>query len=173
MFAVLRRIFLSVLIAGGVMALAPSTTHAQAARNAAYVELGGNGFLYTLNYERFFTPKLSARGGLMTFSVSDTDQGTDVSATINVVPLTATYFLGTTHRLEVGAGPMLFRLTGEADPPGVASVSAGGVTLGATSTLGYRYQSPTGGILFRLGITPFMLGGDLSVWGGLSLGYAF
>lgn len=173
MFAVLRRILLSLLLAGGVLALAPSTTNAQFARNAAYFELGGNGIFYTLNYERFFTPKISARGGLMTVSVSGTDSGTDVSATFNVVPLTANYFLGSSHRLELGAGPMLFRLTGEADPPGAPSQSAGGTTLGLTSTLGYRYQSPTGGFLFRAGITPFLVSGSFSVWGGLSVGYAF
>ncbi len=171
MFAVLRRTFLSVLLVGAVAALAPSTTNAQFARNAAYLELGGNGLFYTANYERFFTPSISARGGLMAFSVSETENGTETSATINVIPLTANYFLGSSHRLELGAGPMLVRLSADVDAPGISASESGVIVLG-TATVGYRYQSPGGGFLFRIGLTPVIADGVLP-WAGLSVGWAF
>lgn len=172
MFAVLRRTFISVLLAGAMMALAPSTTNAQFAKNAAYVELLGNGLFYTVNYERFFGPELSARGGLMVFSVSETENGTETSGTVNVVPLTANYFLGDSHRLELGAGPVLFRLSASVDTPGLSD-SDSGVAFFGTATVGYRYQSPGGGFLFRIGLTPIISGDGVAPWGGLSVGWAF
>ena len=47
---------------------------------------------------------------------------------------------------------------------------AGGV--GVTTTIGYRYQRPGGGINFRIGLTP-LLHPSFIPWGGLSLGYTF
>lgn len=46
---------------------------------------------------------------------------------------------------------------------------------GATGTaaLGYRYQRPGGGFVFRVGLTPLFGPGGILPWGGLSLGYSF
>jgi hypothetical protein len=41
-----------------------------------------------------------------------------------------------------------------------------------TGTLGYRYQPPQGGFVFRVGITP-MVGQRLILIGGISAGIAF
>jgi len=124
-----------------------------------------------LYYERFSTPEISARGGVMVFSVSETENGTETSATVNVIPLTANYFLENSHRLELGAGPMLIRLSAEVGAPRISD-SDSGVSILGTATVGYRYQSPGGGFLFRIGLTPVIADG-IGPWVGLSVGWAF
>ena len=47
-----------------------------------------------------------------------------------------------------------------------------------TGTAGYRYQKPSGGIIFRAGLTPFVNIGDaeypdFNISAGGSVGYAF
>ena len=72
------------------------------------------------------------------------------------------------HKLELGAGAMLIMVSGEIDDDD--DFEAGGV--GVTTTIGYRYQRPDGGINFRIGLTP-LLAPSFQPWGGLSLGYTF
>lgn len=173
MFVFLRRMLLSALVAGGMLALAPSTSTAQTADNAIYLELGGNGLLYTLNYERTFAPEWSGRAGLFWFTVDATgEQNTSASATLNLIPLTANYFVGESHRLELGGGPLLLRASASAEGPGL-TVSESGFGLGGTATVGYRYQQLDGGFLFRIGLTPIFTSNGFTPWAGLSLGYAF
>lgn len=172
MFVFLRRIALSVLLAGAMIAAAPSTSAAQSAKNAVYLELAGNGVLYTLNYERAFSESVSGRAGLFWMSVDAAGQNSSGSATLNLIPVTANYFVGTNHRLELGAGPLIVRASAEASTAGFDAESSG-LGVGGTATIGYRYQQPDGGFVFRIGLTPVFSSAGLLPWAGLSLGYAF
>jgi hypothetical protein len=71
-------------------------------------------------------------------------------------PLMLNHLVGTgSHRLETGVG-----------------VLAGGGVYG-TATLGYRYQPPAGGLVFRSGFTPVLGSEGVAPWFGVSLGVAY
>ena len=136
------------------------------AKNTFFVEVLGNAGLYSLNYERFFTPSLGVRIGAE--YVQGEDEGDDFAAAI--FPVMATYLLGRgSSHLEAGLGVGLATGTIET---GVLGNDFGSAAYG-TATLGYRYQPPRGGLVFRVGFTPVLLTGDFHPYGGVSLGYAF
>lgn len=139
-------------------------------QHSVYIELLGNGLLYSVNYDRKFTNHISGRAGFMIFG-GESEEPTDDQIGIAIIPVMANYLVGSgSHRLELGAGPLFGVAGGELEEYG--TVSGGGVG-GITTTFGYRYQPVGGGFLFRIGLTPFYSAGRPQLWGGLSLGYAF
>jgi hypothetical protein len=162
----------------GGLAAAP----APSANNALYVELGGNGGFYTVNYERFLRKDASVRVGLMYMSISaSAGSGMDSSSakvTWTSIPLMFQY-LGVaagSHALELGGGVNMMYMSGNASTFD-ATASASGVIPVGTATLGYRYSDPSGGFIFRAGYTPmFFVTTEVKEvfhWGGLSFGYRF
>jgi hypothetical protein len=149
------------------------------AKNALYVELGGNGVGYTLNYERRIAEQASLRVGGMFWKASATaSSGGDSvssSATMAIVPVMANFLgLGTAnHKLEVGAGVAMAYFSGEASNSIGDKVSGTGMVPMGTATLGYRYQPRDGGFLFRAGYTPVFNKDFVFHWGGVSFGYGF
>lgn len=137
-------------------------TQAVPARDAVYVELLGNGVLYTVNYDRRFTDNLTGRVGLGVFGGV-------------AVPVMANYLFGEGRgRLELGGGVELIGASdvdfGDLDEQEEVRDSD---ALVGTATVGYRYQPATGGFVFRIGLTPlFSLDGGLP-WLGISFGHAF
>ncbi len=143
------------------------------ARNAVYLELGGNGIVPSFNYERRVTDRWFGRVG---FSVvtgeTEGDPDTDTSY---IVPVTASWIShpAGNHHFEVGGGLTfaggdrqdLFDIGDEEDE----DLS----TVFATGIAGYRYQRPQGGFQFRAGFVPVIGGGDFLPWGGISFGYAW
>jgi len=101
----------------------------------------------------------------------ESEQATVGRIGIGIFPITASYLVGAgSHRLELGAGPLLVMAGGNLEEYGTVSTDG---FAGMTSTFGYRYQPADGGFLFRIGLTPFYSDGRPQIWGGLSLGYAF
>lgn len=144
------------------------------ARNSVFLELGGNGLLYSLNYDHKFFDHASARIGAMYFPYSNDDPNTfDGRLSILFVPITANYLVGDGNsRLEIGGGPLIVRVSadGEVDNELIDGVGSG---VGFTGTLGYRLQPRNGGFLFRIGYTPAFAPGFFQHWAGLSLGATF
>ncbi len=139
------------------------------ARNSIFVELGGNGVLYSLNYDRKFTDHVSGRVGGMGFSVESNNGADRVS--LLLFPTMINYLIGSGNsRLELGAGLLWGIAEGELEDYG----SFNGLGLaGVTSTIGYRLQPETGGFNFRVGLTPYFSDGTFQFWGGLGLGFGF
>jgi hypothetical protein len=151
------------LVPGAARAQAPART----ARNAFYLELGGNAILYSLNYDRLFTDRVSGRVGVMFFGAADKDSSAGVVAT----PIMASYLWGEGNsRFETGAGLLL--VSGGIDNvEGYEDEGFGGAA--GTATLGYRYQRPAGGFVFRAGVTPVFSLDGIAPWFGISFGYSF
>jgi len=163
-------------MAGLAVALTPTDAQAQMedtssdaqmveAKNSVFLELAGNGILYTVNYDRLFTPEFSGRIGIMRAGVSN--------VSLTAVPLTGSYLIGDgSHKFELGAGPELL----------VVSVDASGdfggfdedaTTVAGTATIGYRYQPRDGGFRFNVGLTPTFSQFGFLPWAGLGVGYTF
>jgi hypothetical protein len=138
------------------------------ARNAVYVELIGNGLLYSVNYDRMLTDHLSARVGASYLGArTDTE-----SASLATFPVMINYLTGarSNHHFEAGAGVTLLTASAE-DLDDFEEAGFDGIA--GTATLGYRYQRPQGGFVFRSGLTPFFGAGGVLVSAGVSLGYSF
>jgi hypothetical protein len=137
--------------------------------NSIYFEALGNGGLYSVNYDRLFTDNFGGRLGLM--YLSEVDIFFVAAEDILIFPATLNYFIGEKHKLELGAG-VVFASVSNTRAFGFKSDSDGSNIVG-TATIGYRYQKPDGGFLFRVGFTPLFGSEGIEPWGGISLGYSF
>ena len=157
-------VLLLLAVAGAARAQgAPAPT----ARNAYYLEVGGNALVYSINYDRVFTDRMSGRVGVMFFGAAD-EEG---SAGVLAAPVMANYLFGEgSGRFEAGAGILLVS-GGIENVEGYEDEDFSG-TVG-TATLGYRFQRPGGGFVFRAGLTPVFNLNGVGPWFGLSFGYAF
>lgn len=168
------RLMLAILLSGP---LAAQTILSEPARNAVFLELGGNGGLYSVNFERQFTNRLTLRMGCGAFTLTDApfcfSSCDDSTAEVRMVlaPLLVNYLHGSgNHKLELGGGVVVGEEsrsdhTGRADRPDIHAA--------VTGVLGYRYQRPAAGLIFRAGATPIYAGGEFFPLIGVSLGYAY
>lgn len=146
-------------------------THAAAQHRAHYfVEAGGNSGSISLNLDvrAFSSVRLRAGAGLLSIWPA--------------FPFTATLTLGRgSHSLEVGGGATVIVFPPKGESSGslaqdfaelfLLGEGIGTVVVG-TGVLGYRHEQP-GGFLFRATLTPFIDEGNVTLWGGLTIGGAF
>jgi hypothetical protein len=143
-------------------------------KNSLYFELFGAGGLYSINYERQVSSKLYGRFGLSTFKLTDfLGSGTGTGTRITTFPVMITYLsgIGKSH-FEI-AGGMLFGLETE--------INANYKIIDLIAFIGYRYQPPVKGLVFRIGLSPFFsLDNDadypdigFTTSAGISIGYHF
>lgn len=149
------------------------------AANAVYVELLGNGGLYSLNYDRRVADAVALRVGFGAWTADDLFLGEEAETSFITVPVTAAWLMGSgNRRIELGGGVLLGSRSRE-EAFGEGETSSSFVSL--TGIVGYRYQ-PARGFMFRVALTPFFGLGDgdeaypedgfmPSV--GISAGYAF
>ena len=161
--------------AGSPKAKATSTD--RKAKNLVYLELLGNGGLYSVNYERMLSNDLSARLGFSYFSISASagsgQEQSSAKASIVTAPALFNYMVGgKNHKLELGAGATLIYVSASASG-GAASASGEGVGVAGTGVAGYRYSPADGGFVFRVGYTPLFGKGGYQSWGGMSFGGTF
>jgi hypothetical protein len=148
------------------------------AKNGVFLELAGEGGFYSLNYERFLLNDVAARVGVMYMGIS-ASAGTD-SASVSwlAVPIMAEYtgLRSGSHALELAAGVTIHHISGSAST--FDAFSSGSGTLVAISpAVGYRYQNPAGGMIFRATFSPLFFPsastGSFLPWFGISVGYGF
>ena len=138
------------LLAGGSLCFA-QVPEASPARNAVFVELLGNGGLYSVNYERMLTDQLGLRIGYAAWDSPLLFEGTPPDR-YQTVPVTLSYLLGRGERkLELGGGITFGQ--GRLDRSSDTGRDFSFRTL--TAIVGYRSQPREGGYLFRVGATPF------------------
>lgn len=129
------------------------------ALNSVFLEVLGNGGLYSVNYDRKLSDHAALRIGVGAWAADDLFLGGEARKELVTVPVAASWLFGTGRgRLEVGAGVLLGRQTQDV-PFEDGSTSSAFASL--TGTIGYRYQPAAPGFIFRAGFTPFLgLGGD-------------
>lgn len=142
------------------------------AKNGLFLELLGNGLVYSLNYERAITPALRARIGLsydILHLLIATDEPDDDR--FNMMPLILSYLFGSgVHKFEVGAGAGLVFNKGDFDDVGIFDSET---RLVAMAALAYRLQTKEKGPFLRLAFTPFFGKEGWMPWGGISLGLSW
>jgi hypothetical protein len=155
---------------------AESSGELRTARNVLYAELGGNGFAYTLNYERFVNDDVALRAGVGFISASTPNAGGgSASAGVYWAPLMVNYLGigGRSSKLELGVGVVPFYFSASVSD-GFVKDSASGVHLVGTASIAYRYVPPEGGFNFKVGVAPLFSSafGMLAI-PGLAFGMAF
>ncbi|MDX1671436.1 MAG: hypothetical protein R3211_03785 [Balneolaceae bacterium] len=104
---------------------------------------------------------------------SEQNGTTENEGTFITIPVMVNHLSGTgNHHLELGGGITIITFS-ENDPDEDLLDLSSGSAVAATATVGYRYQKPEGGFLFKIGFTPLTNFDVFLPWGGISLGYAF
>lgn len=183
-----------IVIQEGVPAIIGESTHfirqapPRPAKNMLYAELLGNGFAYSLNYERLIYD----------------DEKLGLSTRIGIAPGFVPMFTGFGLPLELNSS-FLRHPKGHMAEAGVGFAWFYGKSrfrneerelettpfyhvCDITLRIGYKYAQPGGGFLFRAGFVPvfavvspeivrnanfFPFGKTFTPWAGLSVGYAF
>jgi hypothetical protein len=141
------------------------------AENLLFVEAGGNGIFYSIDYERLLGDSFSLRAGLGFVRLKPAT----VTASLFTVPLLGNYYAGgREHKLQLGAGMTLISMSGNQKD---AVVGVTGVVVAPTFAVGYRYLPARGGFTFFAGLTPLIVPGRTNgaflPWAGISVGWAF
>ncbi len=128
-------------------------------KNAVYIEILGQGILYSFNYERELAPSYFLRVGFERVN----DQGGLVKIDLTAFPIVIDYLAGNgADHLELGVGVMP-----------VLGAGWGNSNVVGTATIGYRLQPWLGFGLFRLSFTPLFTPHAFRPWAGASIGASF
>jgi hypothetical protein len=136
-------------------------------KNSIYFELlGSAGYLYNISYDRIVLTK-----GKNHISTGLGFQYTPFSSKLTNNPVSSlspqiNYFYGIKHHFETGLGLVYYFNSSDLDIP---------------IRIGYRFQKPEGGLLFKVALTPLLTksypifgeGLLLIPWGGIAIGWTF
>ena len=159
---------------------AQETTGASNRNQAVYLELAGNGLVFSLNYDmRLAKNRQDGHGvriGVGGFPVYSRDNaGNRVKGIAVTIPLAYNYLIGKRRSaFELGAGitPAIGYVEG-VEISGEEIKETDFALLGFAN-VGYRYQPLNSGFVFRFTWTPAVTNeGFQPFWLGLSLGYGF
>jgi hypothetical protein len=140
------------------------------AQSSIYGELGGSAVVPSVNYDRHIGKSNRMLGRIGITAVVGSSQN-DTQTTL-VVPLTVSWITHpeANHHLEAGGGVTLVA----GDEQELFEVGNGDEqfnTTFVTGMIGYRYQKPKGGFMFRATITPLRAPGTIPFpWVGFSFG---
>lgn len=140
-----------------------SSSTFEGSKNAFYVELLGNGLIFSANYDVRLINKFGARLGIG--YVGDTGGGGGVLT----IPAMGNILLGNNGKyFEVGAGITYLSGTGD-----LFDLDDNSTVLGTLSFM-YRRQPVDGGFMWKIGLTPFIAQGIfIPYWGGVGIGYCW
>jgi hypothetical protein len=138
-------------------------------RHSVYLELLGNSKYYSVNYDYLFriyrnNIKLAVGAGISYFQTGYNPDGQGAITIHNYyfTPEVNFLFGGKSHYCEIGTALMVDFFSNETD-------------FVPSPRIGYRYQPPKGGFLFRIAYTPLFTEHlpFKYYWGGVSFGYIF
>jgi hypothetical protein len=156
----MKIIILALLIAGS--AFSDPVYSQEQKKNHVFGEIGGQGILFSLNYERILIGQTSARIGVSYFMLK---LGDDPADRYFFLPVLINQAFGSgRHKLETGLGSVIQ----------IVKVGEHKKGISPTANLGYRYVSETG-LVFRIVFTPVYLSWEkrFMPMGGLSVGGLF
>lgn len=145
-----------------------SQTSISTKQNQLYLELAGDGLIYSLNYERLLSENFSLRAGFGITPGIIIAEGTFIH-----IPFTCSYLVGSkTSKFELGLGVTYFAGS-DVEIFGLPADDQSLIFL--TGIVGYRYVGK-GGFVFRIFFTPIynsQADPAFFPWAGLSFGFMF
>jgi hypothetical protein len=127
------------------------------------IEFGGKCLLYGLGYQRALSPNFAAEASISYFGGSNSSE---VASAFFIGGGAKYYLLKTNASPYVGAGVMYATADTDAGPFNGAGGFYTYITPGFEFRMAERF-------VFKAGVYFLIADGDLAVWPGLSLGYAF
>ena len=122
------------------------------AHNTLFVELGGPGGAYSINYERMLPYSFGVRAGISYLYV--TTLAGFLKAHVLFIPLAVSANLGRrNHAFELALGGTITYCNASAGIGPITFMSEKGTSGVGTFSIGYRYQPRNGGIQIRFGFT--------------------
>ncbi len=147
-------------------------------QHSVYAELAGSAGIWSLNYDlvalNISNFKVGARFGFgfMTEGYAGTTLDVHIPLTVNFM-----YAFKEKHHIELGVGTQIASYEIRSVKTATDTEFERKTEALGNMTLGYRFQSPDGGFMFRVFYSPFFYQDGIYFryehWGGLSLGYAF
>jgi hypothetical protein len=139
-------------------------------QNQVYLELGGCGLTYSINYERLLSENFALRGG-----IGITPGWFFFDGAIFTIPVTGSYLIGDGFsKLELGLGATYLTST---DIEVFGLLPAGSSSLIAfDGIIGYRGGRPQGGFIFRIAFAPMYspeFDPEFIPYGLISFGFSF
>ena len=147
-------------------------------RKAVFVELLGNGVLFSANFDmRFVKGKNGSfgfRAGLGDFFINAKSGMVDLAVNGVTFPMEVDYLLGKSHHfLETGIGVTPYYISTKLTISD-NRFSGNGLNMMRFLNIGYRYQPLNNGLMFKINWNPLITHDGLFLkWFGLSLGYVF
>ena len=149
------------------------------ATKALFLEVGGNGIVSSLNFDKIFVQRknyiLSYRLGIASVSLISFRPG--IIGEVNFLTNNSN------HHAEFGVSTLLYAYSSRTPESPYSQINP--VLIGR---IGYRYQKPNGGLFFRIGFTPGIslnkvqyinywskeaVSNSPIIWGGVSVGKSF
>jgi hypothetical protein len=159
-------VLIAVLLSCLNLPLASQPLEQEYSHHAMYMEIGGQGVLYTLNYDYRFAKFFAARVGFTHYTIPNFFFS---DLTVTAFPIMGEFLVGgKEHFFEIGLGIM--PTIGESSFHFFSSSKSAVV---GTANIGYRYQPSDEGLLFRASLPIFVTSTGVGAWGGVSFGYAF
>jgi hypothetical protein len=158
---------LALFISSIAIAQTQESTIAEKRAQNIFVELGGQGLLFTANYDSRFSNRRDGLGGRI--GIGHIGENGNRATT---VPISLNYLLGKEkHFFEMGLGASLMLIGGDGDS--LLFDEDNSSVLG-TMSFAYRLQPSDRGFSFRAGLSPiFNKNFFIPYYAGISLGYSF
>jgi hypothetical protein len=146
------------------------------AKNSVYAEGLGPGVVYSLDYDRVIGAFAGRAGvGVVVGRETSSSGSSKLLPLLLTIPITVSYVGGGTDwdMFEAGAGLVVTHVAPRVSTAYVKERQTATTTVLGTVFLGYRYQPPSGGFMFRVGASA-LAGryGVLPLWPYLALGAA-
>lgn len=158
--------FIILLFSTGLVKAQENKSDYKRAQNI-FVEIGGQGILFTANYDSRFSNKRNGLGGRV--GIGYISESGNRATT---VPISLNYLLGKDkHFFEMGLGTTFFASGNDSE---TFSFNDSERNFVGTMSFSYRLQPIDHGFSFRAGFTPiFNKDFFIPYYAGLSLGYSF
>lgn len=158
---------LALFITSIAIAQTQESTIAEKRAQNIFVELGGQGLLFTANYDSRFSKRRDGLGGRI--GIGHIGENGDRATT---VPISLNYLLGKEkHFFEMGLGASLMLIGGDGDS---LLFDENNSSVLGTMSFAYRLQPNDRGFSFRAGLSPiFNKNFFIPYYAGISLGYSF
>ena len=148
-----------------IICYSQKTSEPTSPAQSVFIEIGGNGLLFSANYDVRFGPRQNGLGGRLGVGFFGGSGGG-----ILTVPAGINYLAGKAPNfLEVGLGYTYATFTGSDD----FFAGSGNILV---PSIGYRYQQKSKGLMARVVFSPLIgldEGGGWGFFGGIGVGYKF